>query len=66
MVSEIVDQLKERLKMLLLLWKRKVQHFASFFRLEVDPVGLEDVTDELDFFHAEGALLGVQCDIELT
>jgi hypothetical protein len=29
MVSKVVDQPKERLKMLLLLWKRKVQYFAS-------------------------------------
>jgi hypothetical protein len=58
MVSKVVDQLKERLKMLLLLWKREVQYFASLFRREVDPVGLENVTDEFDFFHTEGALLG--------
>ncbi len=52
--------------MLLLLRKRKVQYFASLFSREVDPVGLEDVTDELDFFHTERALLGVQRDVELT
>ncbi len=48
MVSEIVDQPKERLKMLLLLWKRKIQYFASLFTREVDAVGLEYVTDELE------------------
>ncbi len=66
MVSEVVDQPKERFKLLLLLWKRKVQYFASLFSREVDAVGLEDVTDELDFCHTEGALLWVQCDVELT